>query len=183
MKNILFIVGSERKESFNMQIAKLVQNYIEENKLGTVRYLDYSKVPFINQDYEFPTLDIIKEIRAEVERADGLWFFTPEYNMSYPGILKNLIDWLSRSREKNNYASGTSIAGKKCAISGIGGKNKTEGARGKLQDLLTFIKAEVIVPSEGFAVNPTAFSSNIVELSEDDRNRLFLQADIFIEKL
>ncbi|HHT84565.1 MAG TPA: NAD(P)H-dependent oxidoreductase, partial [Firmicutes bacterium] len=26
---------------------------------------------------------------------DGLWFFTPEYNHYFPGVLKNLIDWLS----------------------------------------------------------------------------------------
>jgi len=38
-----------------------------------------------------------------VKSADGIWFFTPEYNHFFSGVLKNLIDWLSvlpTTREK-----------------------------------------------------------------------------------
>lgn len=50
----------------------------------------------MNEDIEFPAPEAVKRVREAVKAADGLWFFTPEYNHSYPGVLKNLIDWLSR---------------------------------------------------------------------------------------
>ena len=29
--------------------------------------------------------------RKAVVEADGVWIFSPEYNYSYPGVLKNLL--------------------------------------------------------------------------------------------
>ena len=49
---------------------------------------------------EFPTPGEILRVRDEVSKADGIWIFTPEYNHSYPGGLKNLLDWLSRPVKK-----------------------------------------------------------------------------------
>ena len=48
MKKILFIVGSTRKNSFNLQLAKEVQQMLEAK--AEVTYLDSSDVPFFNQD-------------------------------------------------------------------------------------------------------------------------------------
>ena len=94
MKKILFIIGSLRKESFNKKLAKEVEEMLDGR--ATVEYLDYSDVPLMNQDIEFPAPEAVKRVREKVAKADALWIFTPEYNYSYPGHLKNLIDWLSR---------------------------------------------------------------------------------------
>ena len=94
MKKILIIVGSFRKNSFNTQLAKAVEKILE-NK-ADVSYLEYADVPFFNQDFEFPTPESVLKARSQVMDADGLWIFTPEYNYQIPGVLKNLLDWLSR---------------------------------------------------------------------------------------
>ena len=52
MKKILFIIGSLRKESFNRQLALEAEKMIGSQ--AEVTYLDYSDVPLINQDIEFP---------------------------------------------------------------------------------------------------------------------------------
>ena len=38
----------------------------------------------------------VADLRRMVKTADGLLFSTPEYNQSIPGVLKNIVDWLSR---------------------------------------------------------------------------------------
>ncbi len=38
----------------------------------------------------------VRELKERVAAADGLLLVTPEYNFSLPGVLKNVIDWLSR---------------------------------------------------------------------------------------
>ena len=52
MKNILFIVGSLRKGSFNHQLAKEAEKMLADK--ANVSYLDYSQVPVFNQDLESP---------------------------------------------------------------------------------------------------------------------------------
>lgn len=86
MKTILFIIGSTRRKSFNRQLAKIAEGQL--NGIATVKYLEFGELPFFNQDTEFPTPDAFARIRKEVEDADGVWIFTPEYNSDYPGYLK-----------------------------------------------------------------------------------------------
>ena len=120
MKKILFIIGSLRKESFNRKIAQEV-----EQRLGSravVEYLDYSAVPLMNPDIEFPAPESVIDVRAKVADADALWIFSPEYNYSYPGHLKNLIDWLSRPLVPGDRQTPIAINGKKVTLSGAGGE-------------------------------------------------------------
>ena len=92
MKKILFIIGSLRKESFNKKLAEEVEQMIGERAI--VEYLDYSDVPPMNQDIEFPAPEAVKRVRDRVAETNALWIFSPEYNYSYPGHLKNLFDCL-----------------------------------------------------------------------------------------
>lgn len=178
MKKILFIVGSMREESFNRQLAQVAEKYLAGK--AEVSYLDYANLPYMNQDIEFPAPKAVADVRAAVEAADGVWIFTPEYNFSYPGVLKNLLDWISRPLVANDFASGTSAAGKKVAIAGVGGKSATAGVRERLAELLGFMKMEVMDPSEGFVINPEAWQTGVLTLSDADIARLHEQADAFL---
>ena len=127
MKKILFIVGSLRAKSFNRQLATMAKEIIGNR--AEVSELDYSDLPLLNQDIEQPEPAAIARIRKAVAEADAIWIFTPEYNFSYPGHLKNLLDWLSRPVIPLDYGTPTCINGKRIAISGSGGKAATANCR------------------------------------------------------
>lgn len=54
-------------------------------------------VPVYNGDLEAAGLpESVKRVRAQTAHADAILIATPEYNYSIPGVLKNVIDWMSR---------------------------------------------------------------------------------------
>ena len=178
MKKILFIIGSLRAKSFNRQLANEAKEIIGDR--AEVSELDYSDLPLLNQDIEQPELETVARIRKAVSEAGALWIFTPEYNLSYPGHLKNLLDWLSRPVIPMDYATPTCINGKRVAISGAGGKFATANCRAKLTELLTFIKAEVLLEQTGIAVPAEAWGTDVLTLTDEQKAELKAQADKLI---
>ena len=94
-KKVLFIVGSLRESSFNHQMALEAEKALAGK--AEVSYLDYSAIPLFSQDLEVPTLPAVAAAREAVQAADAIWIFSPVYNFSIPGTVKNLLDWLSRA--------------------------------------------------------------------------------------
>lgn len=178
MKKILFIIGSLRAKSFNRQVANEAKNIIGNR--AEVSELDYSDLPLLDQDIEQPEPAAVARIRKIVSEADAIWIFTPEYNLSYPGHLKNLLDWLSRPVIPMDYGTPTCINGKRVAISGAGGKAATASSRAKLTELLTFIKAEVIPEQIGIAVPAEAWGTDELILTDEQKAELKSLADKLI---
>ena len=175
MKKILFIIGSLREGSFNRQLVREAKQMIGTR--AEVTYLNYTDVPLINQDIEFPEPEAVARLRAAVKEADALWVFTPEYNFSYPGHVKNLFDWLSRPLVAGDYETPTVINGKKVALSGAGGKMATAKCREKLTELLSFIKADVMEPQTGIVLNMEAWTEGRMILSDEQRAALKAQVE------
>ena len=175
MKKILFIIGSLRTKSFNRQLANEAKNVIGNR--AEVSELDYSALPLLSQDIEQPEPAVVAQIRKTVSDADAIWIFTPEYNLSYPGHLKNLLDWLSRPVIPMDYGTPTCINGKPVAISGAGGKAATASSRAKLTELLAFIKAEVIPEQIGIAVPAEAWGTDVLSLTDEQKAELKALAD------
>jgi NAD(P)H-dependent FMN reductase len=178
MKKVLFIVGSLRKDSFNRQLAQTAAQLLE-GKVET-SFLSYQDIPFMNQDIESPTPESIARVRSEVAAADGIWIVTPEYNYSYPGVLKNLLDWLSRPLTPNDYASGTAVKGKKVVISGVSGRSAAAGSRAKLSELLGRIAMDVMEQQVGVSIDKDAWTTGVLTLSESSREELQQQAQAFL---
>ena len=178
MKKILFIIGSLRTKSFNRQLANEAKNVIGNR--AEVSELDYSALPLLSQDIEQPETAVVAQIRKTVSDADAIWIFTPEYNLSYPGHLKNLLDWLSRPVIPMDYGTPTCINGKPVAISGAGGKAATASSRAKLTELLAFIKAEVIPEQIGIAVPAEAWGTDVLILTDEQKAELKALADKLI---
>ena len=178
MKKILFIIGSLRTKSFNRQLAMMAKEIIGNR--AEVYELDYSDLPLLNQDIEQPEPAAVARIRRTVSEADALWIFTPEYNSSYPGHLKNLLDWLSRPVIPLDYGTPTCINGKRVAVSGAGGKAATANCRTKLTELLTFIKADVLAEQTGIAVPAEAWGTDVLTLTDEQKAQLSAQADALV---
>lgn len=184
MKKILFIIGSLRRESFNRQLAHEVELLLSGR--AATAYLDYSDVPLMSQDMEFPAPEAVQRVREKVAEADGLWIFSPEYNYSYPGHLKNLIDWLSRPLIAGDRQTPLAINGKKTTMSGAGGASATAKCREKLTELLSlpFIRADVMTePQTGIQLNMEAWTEGRMILSEEQKAMLRQQVEAFLAYL
>lgn len=180
MKKILFIIGSLRKQSFNRELSVMVKGMLQGK--AEVTELDYSQVPFINQDEEYPAPQAVADARKAVAEADGVWIFSPEYNYSYPGHVKNLIDWLSRPVDPADRNAPTVLAGKKFTLTGAGGKAATAGCRKLLTTLLTVLKADVMTEGQtGIALNLEAWTEGRMILTEEQKAQLTKQAELFLE--
>ena len=91
---VVAIVGSIRKDSYNLKLAKHVQNrYADQFE---VEILDLAPLPMYNQDIELEAPQVVLDFKAKVKEADAVLWVTPEYNATIPGVLGNAIDWLSR---------------------------------------------------------------------------------------
>lgn len=182
MKNILFIVGSLRKGSFNRQMAVIAEKMLTDK--ANISYLNYADIPYMNQDIEFPAPKEIDRVRKAVEDADGIWIFSPEYNGNIPGVLKNLLDWLSRPLKENDWNSGTSASGKTVTISGVGGKMATHGCRRALVGVLNMMSMNLIGDEgTGASLGFDAFKTGVANFDHVTVDKLQKQADEFIVAL
>ena len=93
--NIAVLVGSLRRESFNLKMAKVLISLAPQSlKLEIVKI---GQLPLYNQDLddEGPPSEWT-QFRNQIKHFDAVLFMTPEYNRSVPGVLKNAIDVGSR---------------------------------------------------------------------------------------
>ena len=179
MKKILFIVGSLRKNSFNLRLAHQAASLLEGK--AEVTFLDYTQLPFMNQDIEFPAPEPVDRVRRQVAASDGVWIFSPEYNHSYPGHLKNLLDWLSRPLVKNDPQRLSSLTGKKLCLSGAAGKSAASSCMDKLTELLDLARAVVMKePRFGVSLPFQSFVDDSFSLTEDQIADLRKQAEAFL---
>ena len=98
---VLALVGSLRAASINRQIAELATEVAPDGIVVTI-FEGLGDLPFYNEEIddvmnaEAPALAPVAALRAAAAEADAALVVTPEYNGSYPAVLKNAIDWLSR---------------------------------------------------------------------------------------
>jgi NAD(P)H-dependent FMN reductase len=182
MKKVLMIVGSLRRNSFNHQLAKQVEAML----FGKVEvsYLQYGDLPFLNQDMEFPAPESVARVRQAMQEADGIWIFSPEYNYQIPGVLKNLLDWLSRPLAPNDWDRGSAVKGKPVTISGVAGRSGAAGVRNHLSALLEVMSMKLVGgQGSGVSLDAEAFQSGELNLSQEKLTEVREQADGFLEAI
>jgi NAD(P)H-dependent FMN reductase len=149
-----------------------------------VSYLQFADLPFMNQDIEFPVPESVSGVRQAVQEADGIWIFSPEYNYQIPGVLKNLLDWLSRPLMPNNWERGSAVKGKSVTISGVAGRSGAAGVRKHLSALLEVMSMKLIGgQGSGVSLDAEAFRSGVLNLSEEKLAEIRGQAEAFLEAI
>jgi NAD(P)H-dependent FMN reductase len=95
---LIGISGSLRRQSFNSALLNAARALMPEG--ARLEIADISAIPLYNYDVEVEGIPpAVVQLKDQVAAADGLLICTPEYNNSLPGVLKNVIDWLSRPPE------------------------------------------------------------------------------------
>ncbi|HEM4146630.1 TPA: NAD(P)H-dependent oxidoreductase [Streptococcus suis] len=178
MKNILFIVGSLREASFNHQMAKQAESILEGQ--ATVSYLDYKDVPLMNQDLETPVLPTVQAARDAIMAADAIWIFSPVYNFAIPGTVKNLIDWLSRALDLSDTRGPSALQDKVVTVSSVANAGHDQ-MFASYQALLPFVRMQVVGEFTGTTVNPEAWGTGELVLSEEAIAGLQTQAQVLLE--
>ncbi|MCF8565061.1 NAD(P)H-dependent oxidoreductase [Alicyclobacillus tolerans] len=115
---IVGIAGSLRKQSYNRQLLKIAGELLPKEVEFVIA--DISAIPLFNEDLENDLPGPVVDLKQTVQSADAVLFATPEYNGSISGVLKNVIDWLTRPRGQS------SVSGKPAGI--IGGTTGMFGA-------------------------------------------------------
>ena len=94
---IVIIVGTNRPNSMSRKIAEYYQNILAQRNTESL-ILDLVELP---HDFTVSALyentgknDQFNSLKALLETTDKFIFIVPEYNGSYPGVLKAFIDGL-----------------------------------------------------------------------------------------
>ncbi len=111
---VLALAGSLRRDSHNRALVAATPALAPAGVVVTV-FDRLAEVPLFDADVaDGPDQPAgVAALRAAVRDADGLLIATPEYNQAVPGVVKNMIDWLSRS------APGEGLEGLPVAVTGV----------------------------------------------------------------
>ena len=138
---ILAFAGSSRVDSFNK---KLIQIAAESAKkagaqVTLIDLKDYP-MPLVDQDLEASSgiPENAQKVKDMMTASDGFLIASPEYNSSITPLLKNTIDWASRSSVKGEPAM-IAYKGKVAAImsaspGGLGGMRSLVTVRSVLEN-------------------------------------------------
>ncbi len=66
----------------------------------SIEIADIAAIPFYNDDVRAAGEPAeVAALKAQIRAADAVLLVMPEYNFSVPGVLKNVLDWMSRPPE------------------------------------------------------------------------------------
>src|SRR5262245_13579386 len=101
-RQIGYVIGSLRAESFNRKLAHAVIRLAPAD--FNFKELRIGDLPLYNQDDDRNQAPEVQRFKTELRTVDAVMFVTPEYNRSVPGVLKNAIDHASRPYGHNAWS-------------------------------------------------------------------------------
>jgi chromate reductase, NAD(P)H dehydrogenase (quinone) len=135
--NIVGLSGSLRQASYNTAALMAAQAIVPEGV--TITLADLSGIPIYNDDDRVKGVpSSVIALAKRIADADAVMIATPEYNYSVPGVLKNVIDWLSKVPEQPFKDKPVAILG---ASTGTFG---TARAQYDLRKMFVFLDAHIL---------------------------------------
>ncbi|WP_043531445.1 NADPH-dependent FMN reductase [Litchfieldella xinjiangensis] len=97
---LICLAGSARRDSLNKRLAKAATEAAQRHD-ADVSFIDLAdfSMPLYDGDLEADggLPDAAKRLKALFRESDGFLIAAPEYNSSLTPLLKNALDWISRS--------------------------------------------------------------------------------------
>lgn len=140
---IAVVVGSLRRDSFNRKPAHAMTKLAPPE--FSFKLVEIGDLPLYNQDNDGSPAESVKRLKSEISAAQGLLFFTPEYNRSIPGVLKNALDHASRPYGQSVWK------GKPAGVIGVSvGAIGTALAQQHLRNILAYLDVPTLGQPEAF---------------------------------
>ncbi|WMJ75432.1 NAD(P)H-dependent oxidoreductase [Cytophagaceae bacterium ABcell3] len=136
---VAIISGTNRKNSNSFEVAVIYKNLLKEKGIES-EIISLEKLP---EDFAFTALyersgsnPLFNDLTLSLFKAKKIVFIIPEYNGSFPGILKAFIDGFSYPSPLKN---------KKCALVGIStGMSAGTIALSHFTDILNYLGVHVL---------------------------------------
>ena len=93
MLKFIGLVGTNSKKSTNRQLLQYMQKHFADK--AEIELIEIKDIPIFNKPADMQVPEIVKEIAAKIEAADGVIIGTPEYDHSIPAALMSALAWLS----------------------------------------------------------------------------------------
>ena len=152
---IAVIIGSLRKDSFNRKTAENMMRLAPDSL--EMEIVEIGDLPHYNEDLDNDNPpESWTAFRDKIKKFDGVFLFTPEYNRSVSGVLKNALDVGSRPYGKSVW-DGKPTAVASVTISGLGAAI----ANHTLRQSLVFLNMPVMQ-------QPEIYIGNAKDLFDDD---------------
>ncbi|MDR2844439.1 MAG: NAD(P)H-dependent oxidoreductase [Candidatus Symbiothrix sp.] len=151
--SVIVLVGGIAQNSLNKQ---LYNEVVKHNTTSlTFHSFDIASLPFYSQDIENNPPESVVQLKQTVQQADAVLLITPEYNRSFPGVLKNALDWCSRPYGQGLWQS------KPAGIMGASpGKIGTAIAQQQLRTVCNFLDMRLMNQPEFYLDASTAMDEN-----------------------
>ena len=152
--HILGISGSLRQASLNTAALRACATLLPEGV--TFSLADLSEVPLYNEDLRVQGLpQSVQGLREQINAADAIIIATPEYNYSFPGVLKNAIDWASRPPDQPFDGKPIALVG--ATPGGLG----TSRAQYQLRQVFIYLNGQVLNrPEVMISAAPSKFDAD-----------------------
>lgn len=171
---IAVIVGSLRKDSFNRKLASAIVKLAPAQ--FSFKQVQIGDLPLYNQDDDEKPAESVIRMKREIKTADALLFFTPEYNRSIPGLLKNALDHGSRPYGQNVWA------GKPAGILGVStGAPGTAMAQQHLRNVLSYLDVSTLRQPEAYIRVRDGLFDEAGEIGPESRGYMQNWMDHYVE--
>ena len=93
MTKFIALVGTNSQRSTNRTLLQYMQKHFADKV--EIELVEIKDIPLFNKPANKQVPELVTEIAAKIEAADGVIIGTPEYDHSIPAVLMSALAWIS----------------------------------------------------------------------------------------